>query len=90
MTTLKASSDASSNEPTPAPAINRISSRPSCRPKMVAPVLRTPNDSPWLIDSTAPEPGDTAIRHDAAKKASQVCKSMKHRACEREEEGDAS
>ena len=61
-----------SSEPTPAPAISKMSNRPSCRPRMVAPVLRTPNDRPWLIDNTAPEPGDTAIRHDAAKKASQV------------------
>ena len=65
-----------SSDPTPAPAISKMSSRPNWSPRMVALVLRTPYDNPWLMDSTAPEPGDTAIRQDAAKKASQVWKSM--------------
>jgi hypothetical protein len=28
------------------------------------------------MDSTAPEPGEIAIRHEATKKANQVCTSM--------------
>ena len=43
---------------------------------MVALALRTPYESPWLIDSTAPEPGETAIRQEAAKNANQVWKSI--------------
>ena len=36
LTTLKANSDASSSEPTPAPAMANTSSSPSCRPNTVA------------------------------------------------------
>jgi hypothetical protein len=30
-------------------------------------VLRSPYERPWLIDSTAPDPGETAITQHAAK-----------------------
>ena len=39
---VKANPDATSSEPTPAPATSKITSRPTCRPAMVARVRRTP------------------------------------------------
>src|SRR5476649_2863069 len=71
-----ATSDAISSEPTPAPAMQKISSNPACRPKMVALALRTPYDSPCDIDSTAPEPGETAMMQAATTKVIHVVKLM--------------
>src|SRR5471030_2191263 len=71
-----ATSDAISSEPTPAPAMKKISSSPACRPKMVALALRTPYDRPCDIDSTAPEPGETAMMQAATTKVIHVVKLM--------------
>ncbi len=55
---------------------------------MVALALRTPYESPWLMDSTAPEPGETAIRQDASKKREPGLEiHSKHR--DEEPEGDS-
>src|SRR5471032_1495002 len=71
-----ATSDAISSEPTPAPAMKKISSSPACRPKMVALALRTPYDSPCDIDSTAPEPGEMAMMQAATTNVIHVVKLM--------------
>jgi hypothetical protein len=76
LTRLNATSEASKIEPTPAPAITKISSSPVCRPAMVGLVCRTPYDKPCDIDSTAPEPGETAMMQAAKKKVIQVAKVM--------------
>jgi len=34
---------------------------------MVAEVFFTPYARPWLMDNTAPEPGDKAMAHEATK-----------------------
>src|SRR5450830_1036459 len=73
---LNATSDAISSEPTPAPAMKNTSSKPVCRPRIVALARRTPYDNPCDIDNTAPEPGDTAIMQAATKKVIQVAKLM--------------
>ncbi|MCY1225064.1 hypothetical protein D3C81_2127780 [compost metagenome] len=64
---MKACSEASSSAPSPPPATSSTITNPVCRPKIVVVVLRRPYDRPWLIDSTAPDPGDTAITQHAAK-----------------------
>src|SRR5471030_732300 len=71
-----ATSDAISSEPTPAPAMKKISSSPACRPKMVALALRTPYDNPCDIDSTAPEPGEMAMMQAATTNVIHVVKLM--------------
>ncbi|MNT46196.1 hypothetical protein D3C72_1828250 [compost metagenome] len=77
MTILNATSEASSKEPTPAPAIPSTTSSPSCRPKIVALAFFTPYDRPCDIDSTAPEPGETAMMEAAMTKVIQVAKCMR-------------
>lgn len=58
--------DAVNSAPMPTPATTSVKARPICSPTMVGVVRRTPKASPWLMLSTAPEPGDKAIIHAAA------------------------
>jgi hypothetical protein len=51
--------------------------KPACKPKIVALVFFTPYAKPCDIDSTAPEPGDTAMMQEAITKVIQVAKLMR-------------